>query len=65
MNSVLKEILETGKVWKGSEEVPLIDAMDPEEGKLIDRAFRQVKPACSVEVGFAFVACLHSTPAMP
>ena len=52
-------------MWKGSEEVPLVDAMDPEEGKLIDRAFRQVKPACSVEVGFAFVACLHSTPAMP
>jgi predicted O-methyltransferase YrrM len=53
MNSVLKEILETRKVRNGAEEVPLIDEMDPEEGKLIDRAFREVKPACSVEVGFA------------
>ena len=32
----------------------LIDAIDPEKGKLVDKAFRTVKPTCSVEVGFAF-----------
>jgi len=65
MNPVLKEILETRKVRNGSEEVPLIDEMDPEEGKLIDRAFRAVKPACSVEVGFAFgVSTLYACDAL-
>jgi predicted O-methyltransferase YrrM len=53
MNSVLREILETGKVRKGSEEVPLKHSMAREECELIDRAFRAVKPACSVEVGLA------------
>lgn len=65
MNYVLKEILETRRVRKGSEEIPLIDAMDPEEGKLIDRAFQAVKPACSVEVGFAYgISTLYACDAL-
>jgi predicted O-methyltransferase YrrM len=65
MNSVLKEILHTRKVRNGSEEVPLIDEMDPQEGELIDRAFRAVKPACSLEVGFAFgVSTLYACDAL-
>ena len=60
-----KEILETRKVRKGSEEVALIDEMDPEEGKLIDRAFRAVKPACSVEVGFSSgISALYACDAL-
>jgi hypothetical protein len=65
MNSVLKEILETRKARNGSEEVALIDEMDPEEGKLIDRAFQAVKPTCSVEVGFTFgISTLYACDAL-
>ena len=65
MNSVLKEILETRKVRKGSEEMALIDEIDPEKGKLVDRAFRAVKPTCYVEVGFAFgISALYACDAL-
>jgi hypothetical protein len=59
-----KEILETRKVRKGSEEVALIDEMDPEEGKLIDRAFRAVKRLAPSKLASPLVF-LPSTPAMP
>ena len=43
----------------------LIDAIDPEKGKLVDRAFRAVKPTCSVEVGFAFgISALYACDAL-
>jgi predicted O-methyltransferase YrrM len=54
MNSVLHEIFQTEMVTNGNETLPLHSSVSREEGRLIDRAFREVKPALSLEVGMAY-----------
>ncbi|HUJ94105.1 MAG TPA: class I SAM-dependent methyltransferase [Terriglobales bacterium] len=54
MNSVLKEILETGQVSDGKETLPLTSFMDAREGDLLSEVVRFVRPATSLEVGFAY-----------
>lgn len=54
MNSVLKEILETGRVSDGKETLPLTSFMDEREGDLISKVVESVRPTTSLEVGFAY-----------
>jgi predicted O-methyltransferase YrrM len=54
MNSVLKEILETGRVSDGKETLPLTSFMDKREGDLISEVVESVRPTTSLEVGFAY-----------
>jgi predicted O-methyltransferase YrrM len=54
MNSVLKEILETGQVSDGKESLPLTSFMDQREGDLISKVVEAVRPTRSLEVGFAY-----------
>ena len=54
MNTVLEKIFETNTVDDGDAQLPLQSHMDREEGVLIDRVFRTVKPDISLEVGFAY-----------
>jgi predicted O-methyltransferase YrrM len=54
MNSVLKEILETGQVSDGKEILPLAGHMDEREGMLLSKVFEWVRPTTSLEVGFAY-----------
>lgn len=54
MNSVLREILETGQVSDGKEILPLIGFMDEREGHLLSKVVDFVRPTTSLEVGFAY-----------
>lgn len=54
MNTVLKEILETGQVSDGRETLPLTSFMDEREGELISSVVKFVRPTTSLEVGFAY-----------
>src|SRR5215470_12961033 len=54
MNSVLKEILETRQVSDGQETLPLTSFMDEREGDLLAKVVDVVRPATSLEVGFAY-----------
>lgn len=54
MNSVLKEILETGQVSDGKETLPLTGFMDEREGCLLSKVVDFVQPRTSLEVGFAY-----------
>lgn len=54
MNIVLKQILTTGRVSDGNETFPLTSFMDQKEGDLLARVAASVKPATSLEVGFAY-----------
>ena len=54
MNSVLKEILETRQVSDGTEKFHLTSSMDEKEGDLIAKVVDYVRPATSLEVGFAY-----------
>src|SRR5215208_1645625 len=54
MNPVLQEIFETKTVTDGIAFFPLDSNVSREDGLLIERAFREVKPALSLEVGMAY-----------
>jgi predicted O-methyltransferase YrrM len=54
MNVVLEKILSTQLVEDGNIVLPLDSNMSQEEGKLIDKVFKEVKPETSLEVGFAY-----------
>lgn len=54
MNIVLKQILDSGRVSDGNETLPLTSFMDEKEGDLLARVVASVKPAISLEVGFAY-----------
>ncbi|MFL6351367.1 MAG: class I SAM-dependent methyltransferase, partial [Bryobacteraceae bacterium] len=52
MNQTLREILDTGVVWDGSDSLPLHDNMSEEDCGLITEAIKTVKPQVSLEIGF-------------
>jgi hypothetical protein len=52
MNQTLREILDTGIVWDGSDSLPLHDNMSEEDCGLITEAIKTVKPQVSLEIGF-------------
>ena len=54
MNNVLATILRTSLVDGDHTQLPLHSSMSREEGDLIDNVFRTVKPAISLEIGFAY-----------
>jgi len=54
MNSVLKDMLDTGQVSDGKEILPLRAHMDKREGNLLSKVVECVQPTTSLEVGFAY-----------
>lgn len=54
MNAVLKDILTTRHVSDGKETLPLTSFMDEREGDLLAKVVASVRPATSLEVGFAY-----------
>jgi predicted O-methyltransferase YrrM len=54
MNAVLENILQTNLVNDGNAQLALHSNMNREQGILIDRVFRTVKPDLSLEIGFAY-----------
>jgi len=65
MNAVLEKILQTNQVDDGDAQLPLHSEMSPEEGALIDKVFRTVKPDTSIEIGFAYgVSALYACEAL-
>jgi predicted O-methyltransferase YrrM len=54
MKSVLEEILNTRQVSDGRDTLPLTSFMDEREGVLISKVVESVRPATSLEVGFAY-----------
>lgn len=53
-SSVLQTILRTHLVTNGIDTIPLSSAIDAEEGALIQRAIRAIKPSTYLEVGLAY-----------
>jgi len=51
MHQILREILDTGTVWDGSDSLPLYDNMTEEDCRLITEAIKTAKPQVSLEVG--------------
>jgi predicted O-methyltransferase YrrM len=65
MNAVLREILGTGQVRDGEERLRLHSHMGEEEGALIHQLFTTVKPATSIEIGFAYgISTLYACDAL-